>query len=328
MYRPTKAKLPHLNQEYQSDFDTHPIYSQMGGWVVDKDSGMPKYKLDKLDWSKKLDGSASVLTGADGDVMVKVPAFSFRYNVETQGFEMDSIIPNREGTNLRDGFIVHPAFLTLEGKVKPYVWVGAYKGSVIGSQLRSVSGVLPAVSATIATFTDRARQGRNTGENWHDITRWYELSALQMLFVFEFGSLNSQDVCGRGWVNMTSACASGTTDSLGDRSGYLGENGKSAMRWRGIENFWGNVWEFVTGFMVSDIGYHTTNDPSKFLKMNEMELSAKDLSVKVLEGFVKEMEKISGKEFMFIPKVTSGSESTYYSDYCWTHDPTESNICL
>ncbi|MGL6025003.1 MAG: hypothetical protein ACRC0F_10350, partial [Cetobacterium sp.] len=172
------------------------------------------------------------------------------------------------------------------------------------------------------------RNGRNTGENWHDITRWYELAALQMLFVFEFGSLNSQEVCGRGWVDMASACASGTTDSLGDRSGYLGENSKSAMRWRGIENFWGNIWEFVTGFMVSDIGYHTTNDPTKFLKMNEMELSAKDLSVKVPNGYVKEMEKISGKEFMFIPKVTSGSGSTYYSDHCYSHDPTESNICF
>ena len=71
----TKAQLPHKSQLYSSPFDNHPIYSNMGGWVCDTTTMALKYKLDKNDWAKKADGTPSNLTGTDGDVMVKVPAF-------------------------------------------------------------------------------------------------------------------------------------------------------------------------------------------------------------------------------------------------------------
>ena len=31
----TKANLPHKSQSYSSVFDSHPIFSNIGGWVVD-----------------------------------------------------------------------------------------------------------------------------------------------------------------------------------------------------------------------------------------------------------------------------------------------------
>ncbi|MGL5960408.1 MAG: hypothetical protein ACRCZ0_00435, partial [Cetobacterium sp.] len=165
--------------------------------------------------------------------------------------------------------------------------------------------------------------------NKHDITRFYERMALNLLFYFEFGTLDGQTACGQGWVSMTESCVSGETNSLGDRSGYVGSvNGKSGMRWRGIEHYWGNVWEFVNGIMISDLGYHYTNDVTKFLNMVAMETYAKDLSVKVPDGYITDMEKIPGKEWMMIPKSTAGSSSTYWCDQFWSHDPTEQNIAL
>lgn len=53
-YQNTKAFLPHLSQQYQSDYDLHPIFSQIGGYVADVDTGELLYKLDKNDWTKKL----------------------------------------------------------------------------------------------------------------------------------------------------------------------------------------------------------------------------------------------------------------------------------
>ncbi|MGL5051635.1 MAG: hypothetical protein ACRC6E_13565, partial [Fusobacteriaceae bacterium] len=121
----------------------------------------------------------------------------------------------------------------------------------------------------------------------------------------------------------------GTTNQLGDRSGYLGSiNGKASVRWRGIEDVFGNVWEFVTGFMISDTGYHFTNDPANFLNMANMEKYAKDLSVKVTNGYIKEMEQIPGKEFLMIPKSTGGTSTTYYCDNFWSRNPAEENIAL
>lgn len=329
----TKANLPHLNQVYSSVWDNHPIVGQIGGWVCDKDTGALKYKLHKTDWTKKIDGTPSVLTGEDGDVMVKVPAYYIRITMEPYGqpkFELDDTIPDRHATNGKPGFYVHPAFLTKSGKVKPYILTAAYKGYILNNQLRSISGVKPTVSQTISSFTDKARQGRNTGANKHDITRMYERMALNLLFYFEFGTLDGQTAVGQGWSSgNTESNITGTTNSLGDRSGYVGEvNGKASIRWRGIEDYWGNVWEFVNGFMISDIGYHYTNDVTKFLNMGAMETYAKDLSAKVPNGYITDMEKIPGKEWMMIPKSTGGTSSTYWCDQFWSHDPTEQNIAL
>lgn len=328
----TKANLPHLNQTYSSIWDNHAIIGQIGGWVVDHVTGDLKYKLDKNDWSKKSDGTASILTGEDGDVMVKCGAFYIKITLEPYGqpkYELDDTIPDRHGTNGKPGFFVYPAFLTKSGRVKKYILIGAYKGYILNNQLRSISGVKPSVSQTISSFTDKARQGRNAGTNKHDITRMYERMALNLLFYFEFGTLDGQTACGQGWVSMSESNITGTTNSLGDRSGYIGDtNGKASIRWRGIEDYWSNVWEFVNGFMISDNGYHFTNDVAKFLNMSAMDVYAKDLSVKVPNGYITDMEKIPGKEWMMIPKSTGGSASTYWCDYFYSHDPTEQNIAL
>lgn len=328
MYRHTKANLPHLNQAYESDFDNHPIYKRIGGWVCDKDTGELKYKLDKNNWNFKENGEPSVLTGEDGDVMVTIPPYFYKIDSATKTFEIDSIIPNENGDNGRPGFSVHPAFLTKNNKVKPYILSGAYKGSIIANQLRSVSGVLPAHTNTIAWFTDRARQGRNTGSNWHDITRFYERQAITLLLLFEFGTLNSQEAVGLGAVNLSSAIQTGSSNELGDRSGYLGENGKTSIRYRGIEDYWGNIWEFVTGFMITDRGYHYTNDPSKFLNLSAMSLYEKDLSVKIPDGYITGIEMLPSNEWMMIPNKTGGNTNTYFCDYLYTHNSGQENITL
>ena len=43
----TKANLPHKSQSYSSVFDSHPIFSNIGGWVVDTTTGALKYKFDR-----------------------------------------------------------------------------------------------------------------------------------------------------------------------------------------------------------------------------------------------------------------------------------------
>ena len=50
-----------------------PIQSQLRGCVADR--GYINYYLDPNDWSKKADGSVSVLDGTDGSVMVHIPKF-------------------------------------------------------------------------------------------------------------------------------------------------------------------------------------------------------------------------------------------------------------
>lgn len=328
----TKANLPHKSQSYSSVFDSHPIFGNIGGWVVDTNTGELKYKLNKTDWARKADGQPSNLTGTDGDVMVMIPAFYIRVTRQSNGkpkFEIDDTIPDTYGSNGKAGFIVHPAFRKADGTIRPYFLWGAYKGYVQGSQLRSISGVIPTASKTKASFIDASRQGRDIN---YSITSAYERWAIQLLFYTEFGTLNSQEALGRGYVDGNSSpLTTGTSNSLGDRSGYIDSgngNGKCSVRYRGIEDIWGNLWEFLSGIMVTDAGWYHTNEHSKMDTISSMAKYAKDMSIKVPNNYISDMEFPSGLEWSFIPKTMSGTENTYYCDYCWTHDAGEENIVL
>lgn len=59
-----------------------PVQSLMKGCLL-LDDGSVNYYLDPADWSKKADGSASVLDGTDGQVMVELPAHYRKF--ETDG---------------------------------------------------------------------------------------------------------------------------------------------------------------------------------------------------------------------------------------------------
>lgn len=336
----TKANLPDISQTYSSVYDNHPIYSRIGGYVCDKTTGALKYKLDKMNWAKKADGAPSNLTGTDGDVMTMIPAFYFKATTNADGtveFEIDGTIPDTYGSNGRVGFSVHPAFLKSDGTVKPYFLWGSYKAYSESGTLRSISGVLPSVSKTKATFLSESQNGRNTK---YALTSFMEQCAIMLLFWNEFGNLNSQSVCGRGIVDMSweegltttpEKRYTGGTNSLGDRSGYIDNgsgNGKSSMRYRGIEDFWGNVWEFRCGLLATDDGWYYTNEHSKFDVKSSMKHIPISLTPKVNNGYITDMLFQKGLEYLFLPKSTGGSENTYYSDYFYSHDVGEENIAL
>ena len=52
------------------------------------------------------------------------------------------------------------------------------------------------------------------------------------------------------------SCAqnTGSTDNLGMKSGYIGENGYSAVIYRGVENFYDNAFQFVDGINIKPTG--------------------------------------------------------------------------
>lgn len=344
---PTKAHLPHLNQTYSSNFDSVYPWKDMGRWVADTTTGALKYKLHKTDSSKKTDGSAANLTGTDGDVMVKVPAYAYRVTYSPTGkprYEVDTTVPDKYGSNIRAGFKVHPWFKNPDGSVAPYRTMGAFGGYVdANNQMRSIAGVIPTRSITQAAALDKSRQGRNTR---FSIDCKYGIAAVTLLFLVEFQSLNSQDVAGRGKVdydyqtvvdNGYAELTTGDTIALGDRTGYLevrGEtNGKTSMSYRGIEDYYGGIWRHVTGFYVTDEGYHHTGDYTKFGTIGSYTLTKANPLMGVeadayVSGYVTGMERISALDFDFLPNAIGGAASTYYCDNFWSHRKGQTNIAL
>lgn len=96
----------------------------------------------------------------DSQAMVKIPTFYVRRETLSAG-----TYSGKEGWWISDkpsvGFHVHPAFMS--GGVKlDQVYVGKYQASDDSTKLKSVAGVLPTVSKSLAQFQALAA-ARNTG---------------------------------------------------------------------------------------------------------------------------------------------------------------------
>jgi len=173
------------------------------------------YFLDPTDSTKKLDGTASVLTGADGQVMVQMPKLYSAHRMSgNKHIYRASLSP-------APGLALHPAW-TKNGEIVDYRYMGAYEGYITGGKLCSISGVLPTVSQTRAQFR-AAAAARGTG--WRQLDFWL-VQAVQLMMVMEYNKYDMQAAIGAGlttypaWPNGPQALT-GNSNSIGDVTGYV-----------------------------------------------------------------------------------------------------------
>lgn len=252
-------------------------------------------------------------TLSTGDVMVKIPKFYF------QRYREGSVEHIRIANKATSGFTLHPLF-NHGGVESECAYVGAYKTS---SSNKSVSGASPQVSQTRATMRNNAK-AKGAGWSLIDIAA---LSAIQMLILVEFANNDVQSIIGRGHCdNNSSALSTGSCDNVSGLTGRpAGTDGKVDVVWRGIEGFWGNVWEWVDGVNFVGGYYYVCNDPSKYIDdtlTNYTELSftgPKNIS----HGYITQEGLDTGNNpHVMLPSAAgSGSATTGYCDACWTISP-------
>lgn len=125
-----------------------PIQAAMRRCVMN-DAGVVQYYLNPFDSTKKADGSASVLTGVDGQVMVEIPRFYHRYEYSGTVHMHDiSLYP-------LTGFTVHNMFIK-NGVEVDYRYIGVYEGALYDkSELKFVNGLyLPSDASYTISFAD------------------------------------------------------------------------------------------------------------------------------------------------------------------------------
>ena len=249
-------------------------------------------------------------TLSTGDVMVKIPKFWF------QRYRDGNVEYIKIANKATAGFALHPAFK--HGGVEcDHIYVGAYKTS---SNNKSVTGASPQVSQTRATMRSNAK---NKGAGWSmiDISA---LSAIQMLMLVEFADNNMQSKIGRGYCDGNrGSLKTGSCDSVANLTGRpAGTDGKVDVVWRGIEGFWGNVWEWVDGLNFNNGTYYVCNDPSKYADdtaTNYTALSFKGATNWSSSYITNEgLDTGDNKHVMLPAAAGSGSESTYECDACWS----------
>ena len=310
------------------------------------DNGTVNYYLDPSDSAYKEDGTASVLTGADGMVMVEIPAFYVKRSVAgTVTTWSIADVP-------LSGFELHPAFIK-DKKVVPFRYISAYDACYLDAtdstyksglnlddltssldlaadKLSSVSGVYPIVGVTRAECRTLAS---NRGTGWRQLD-FALFSAVQLLYLIENQSFYSQNILGAGNTNGSYLSSSsnqndsphtvaGASNSLGNAStdtssgaGVSAKPGTSFMSYRGIENFYGNCWNWADGILVNDISngnVHVSNDSAEFSDSDSTGMQLITSSAPTTSNYVSAIAAIDN--YFIATSVSGGSSSTYLTDY-------------
>lgn len=329
-----------------------PIHAGMRRCVVN-DSGVVQYYLDPADSTLKADGTAADLTGGDGQVMVQIPKFWTRREVSGT-FITWSVSPIE-----LPGFTLHPAF-TKDGSTVDFRYYGAYDACVYddsaaayisglnydnnaspsgvavdtaADKLASVSGVYPMVGLTRGEFRTIAA---NRGSGWRQLD-WTLFSAVQLLYIIEFQSFFSQNITGAGNTATTYAASSGVqsdnggseagkSNSIGNASTNTTNGASSASRgvawmsYRGIENFYGNEWNWADGCIVNPDGtasagqgdWWFTNNSADFSDSVRTNMTQIMSTAPTTSGYA---SAIASVDNFFIPtSVSGGSSTTYLTD--------------
>ena len=134
---------------------------------------------------------------------------------------------------------------------------------------------------------------------------------LQCLYLIMFKNLNSQSALGQGYVSASAAIATGGTLTSGMLAGDPSDSTKQ-VKFLGIEDFWGNIWEWIDGLttdnnfnIITNWDYDSNNYNNDFTTSSGLTTNS--------WGYVTGVAGTTESGFMNIKY--GGSASTYFCDY-------------
>ncbi len=242
-------------------------------------------QLLDTDSTKYYDGTTANLTGSEGDVFVKLPAFYYKAEeISTDVWQIGFARSKPDDT-----------WKTWDGNDL----IGTYEAYNSSSKLYSRSGVSSTASVSQANFKTYAR-ARGTG---YTLVKWKHHCMLAFLFYALYGNTNSQAICGAG--TNSNEKSTGGTNALGMEDTVAGGNGDSgSINFLGLENWWGNKYEWVDNVVVDARVWKVTEDDGTVRQAGTGGSSDNYIS-KVLIG----------ENLDMIPTSASGSRTQGYCDY-------------
>lgn len=211
----------------------------------------------------------------------------------------------------------------------------------------SIAGARPAsgVSQNL-TRPNIEQMAKNRGEGWHSLGI-KTASMEQLLMIVEMGMMNLQTAIGQGVVNLpwstgsdttsSYAGATGSTAPLGNGTGratktttYEGGkatdytvDGKTSICYRGVENFWGNIWKFAYGVNIWGNGKMAGGMPYICSDFNYAEGKNTDnyegagFTVTKANGYISAMGYSTKYDWLFMASECLGNSSLPVGDYTY-----------
>lgn len=305
--RLTKANDP--NKLVTVDITTEPVPAVgTGSGSSPFDSYMPWMGMEECTLNNET-GKVSSKKGDPGfkrtsivrPVMVKIP--EFYYKIERVG----SIFRYYIADGPVDGLSLHP------GSGDNYLGryeAGEASSGTLGFILASYSGTTPSVSKTRSTFRDYARN-MASGFQLRDIAAW---CAYDLLYLVEYADWDSQKKIGPGIVNDTAAHKTGETDAMVYHTGRANSGDNAAVQYRGIENPWGNVSEFIDGINVYGQSVYICTDPEIYTDDTDTNYPYSNIKLPT-SGWTKGLGLSTNFPWAYLPNEVGGSGSTFIPDY-------------
>ena len=213
----------------------------------------------------------------------------------------------------------------------------------------SIAGARPATGVSQnLTRPNIEQMAKNRGEGWHSLGI-KTASMEQLLMIVEMGMMNLQTAIGQGVVSLpwttgtdttsSYAGATGSTASLGNGTGratktttYEGGtatdytvDGKTSICYRGVENFWGNIWKFVyglnfycevgkpfLGYVCKDFNYAESKKTDNYENIG--------FALPSENGYISAMGYSTKYDWLFLPSEVKGNSSLPVGDYYYQNN--------
>ena len=143
-----------------------------------------------------------------------------------------------------DGYFAY-AHTDAQGRITPYLFYPAFRGSLVDGKLRSIKGQTQVNSTT----TDAERTAAQANGSGYDILQWCDWQLLMDMCYLIGKSTDLQGTFGQGHTTGgTSAADLLTTGTLSDKGQFFGYAGTThAVKVFHTEVCWGDRWERVVG---------------------------------------------------------------------------------
>lgn len=213
----------------------------------------------------------------------------------------------------------------------------------------SIAGARPATGVSQnMTRPNIEQMAKNRGEGWNSFGI-KTASMEQLLMIVEMGMMNLQTAIGQGVVNIpwttgsdttsSYAGATGSTASLGNGTGRATEtttyeggvatkntaDGKTSICYRGVENFWGNIWKFAyginfycevgkpfLGYVCKDFNYAESKRTDNYENIG--------FALPSENGYVSAMGYSTNYDWLFLPSEVKGNSSLPVGDYYYQNN--------
>lgn len=243
-------------------------------------------QLDDNNSTVYADGTMADLTTIGTDVWMKLPQFHWKcsqYATDVWDFEVvygakpDDTYKTWDGNDL----------------------IGAYEAYNSSSNLYSVSYKISTYNVSQADFKTYARA---RGEGF-SLVKWKHHCIMAMLYYTMYNNTDCQNNIGKG--TNSSGKKTGTTNSLGMSDTISGGTGDSnSINFWGLENWWGNRYEWMDNIVVDARVWKVTEDDGTVRQAGTGCYSS---------GYITKL--LFGENIDLIPTAVNGSSKTGFCDY-------------